>query len=76
MLTVHKCSDIGIFRHLSNLAICSLYFQKEITSKDHLRFQSIPNFNEIPEMQKKIQEIYFDFEIIAFGLVALETRFY
>ena len=76
MLTVHKCSDIGIFRHLRNLAICSLYFKKEITSKDHLLFQSIRNFNEIPEMQKKIKKIYFDFEIIAFELVTLETCFY
>ena len=56
MLTVHKCSDIGIFRHLRNLAICSLYFKKEITSKDHLLFQSIRNFNEIPEMQKKLRK--------------------
>ena len=30
---------------------------------------------QIPIMQKKIPEIFFDFEIIAFELVALETRF-
>ena len=28
------------------------------------------------EMQKKIQEIFFDLEIISFELVALNTRFY
>ena len=27
-------------------------------------------------MQQKIQKIFFDFEIIAFELVALNTRFY
>ena len=27
-------------------------------------------------MQKKIQKIFFDFEIIAFELVPLDTRFY
>ena len=27
-------------------------------------------------MQKEIEKIFFDFEIIAFELVALETRFY
>ena len=30
----------------------------------------------ISEMQKKIEKIYFDFEMIAFELVALNTRFY
>ena len=28
------------------------------------------------EMEKRIQEIFFDFEIIAFELVPLDTRFY
>ena len=31
---------------------------------------------QIPEMEKKIEEIFFDFERIAFELVALNTRFY
>ena len=30
----------------------------------------------IPAMQKKIEQIFFDFEIIAFELVALNNRFY
>ena len=30
----------------------------------------------ISEMQKKIQKILFDFQIISFELVALDTRFY
>ena len=31
---------------------------------------------QIFEMQKKIEKIYFDFEIIPFELVGLNTRFY
>ena len=31
---------------------------------------------QIPEMQKKIQNIFFDIEIIAFELFSLNTRFY
>ena len=38
MLTAHKCSDTGFFRHLSNPAFSSLYIQKPITSKAHLFF--------------------------------------
>ena len=76
MLAVHKCSDTGIFRHLSNPAFCSLKFQKQITSEDHLHFQSIPNFLQISEVQEKILKIFFDFEIIAFELVPLDIRFY
>ena len=31
---------------------------------------------QISELQEKIQKIFFDLEIIAFELVALNTRFY
>ena len=31
---------------------------------------------EIPEMQKKVEKIFLDFQTIAFELVALNTRFY
>ena len=33
MLTVHKCSDTGLFRHLSNPAFFNLKLQKQITSE-------------------------------------------
>ena len=39
-------------------------------------FQIIWNLVEISEIQKKIQKIFFPFEIIAFELVSLNTRFY
>ena len=44
LLTVHKCCDTGLFRHLSNPASCSPYFQKQVTSDSDLFFQSISNF--------------------------------
>ena len=39
-------------------------------------FQSIPNCMQITEMQKKIEKIFFDSDIIASEFVALNTRFY
>ena len=76
MLTVHNGLDTGIFRHLNNPTFCNVEFQNEISSDTHLFFQSISNVLYIPEMQQKIQKIFLDFEIIAFQLVALDTRFY
>ena len=76
MLTANQCSNTGFFRHLSNPACSIPYFQIEITTLTHLFFQSIPKFMHIPIMQKKIWKIFFDFEIIAFQLVALDTHFY
>ena len=66
----------GLFEHLSNSAFCSLYFQKQITSKAYLLLPSIPNSMYISNIQQKNQKIVFDFKIIAFQLVALKTRFY
>ena len=76
MLTVHKCSDTGLFRHLSNFAFCSLELQKQITSESHLAFQSIPNFNVDSGNAEKIEILFFGLEIIAFELLALNTRFH
>ena len=67
MLTVHKCSDTELFRHLSNPAFCNLKFQKQITCEDHLLSKSI---------RKKIRKYFFDFKIIAFELVPLDACFY
>ena len=75
MLTVHKFSDTGLYKHLSNPAFCSLELQKQMTSGAYVFFQSLPNFILILTMQKKILKIFFDFEMIAFELVALNTRF-
>ena len=38
--------------------------------------QHVKPSETIPEMHKKIHKMFFDFEIIAFELVALNTRFY
>ena len=76
MLADDKSSDTGLFRHLSSPTFHSLYIRKKITSENHLLFKSIPNLMHISEMQKKIEKIFFDFEIIAFELVPLDTCFY
>ena len=76
MLTVHKCSDTELLWHLGNSAFSSQYLQQEITSEAQLFFENIPNFMYIREMQKEINKIFFDFEIIECELVALNTRFY
>ena len=36
VLTVHKCSDNGLFSHLSNSVFCSLYFEKKIIYEAHI----------------------------------------
>ena len=76
MLTAHNCSDTGFFRHLSNPAFWSQQFRKQITSEDHLLLQTIQNFMQILEMQEKTRKKFCDFCIIAFELVALNTRFF
>ena len=39
MLTVYKCSDTGLLRHLSNTAFSRPYLQKQITSEAHIFFR-------------------------------------
>ena len=54
--------------------------QSVILEKNHLWgssfLQSIQKFMNISEMKKKIQKIFFNFYIIAFEFVAINTRFY
>ena len=76
MLTVHKCSDLWLFLYISNPTPFSLLFKKQITSEAHVLLPSVPNFMTILEMHKKVPKIFFDSEIIAFELVALNSRFY
>ena len=72
MLTLHKCSDTGRFRHLSNPAFCSLQFQKQITSEAHIFFKVSQILCKFRKCRKKLRK-YFS---IAFDLVAVDTRFY
>ena len=76
MLTVHKFSVTGLFEHVSNTTICSLYFQKEITSEAHLFLKKYSKFDVDFRKAEKLEQIFFDFEIIVFELVGLEIRFY
>ena len=75
VFTIHKCSDTGLFGHLSNPAFCSLYFQKQIISEAHIFSKYSKLYVDCGNAEKNL-EITFDLEIIAFKLVALNTRFY
>ena len=44
MLTIHKFSDTGIFRHLSIPAFSRVEVQQKIGYEGHIFFQIIPNF--------------------------------
>ena len=76
MLTVHKCSENGIFSHLSDHAFCSLYFLKYISYEAHLFFEKVQNFLQSLEVWKKVEQILLALQIIAFELIALNTHFY
>ena len=76
MLTTHKRSDTALFSHLSNATFWSLYFHKQITSEAHLFSQSIQKFYLGFRNEEKNSEEIFRFQIIAFELVGLNTRFY
>ena len=44
VLTLRKCSDMGVFGYLSSSSFCGLHFQEQITFEVVLFFQSILNF--------------------------------
>ena len=58
VLTVHKCSNTWVFRHLSNPAFCSLYFQKKITSEAHLFWRYSKLYVEIGNVVKSSENIF------------------
>ena len=64
---------LGIYVTRS-LAVYNLW--KKILSEAHILSQSIPNSMQILKMEQKVEKIFFGFEIIAFELVALDTRSY
>ena len=47
-----------------------------MTSEAQLFFESIQNFMETQEMQKKVAKRFLDFQIITFELLASNTRSY
>ena len=65
MLTVHKCCDSGLFRHLINHAVSSIVFHKYVSYESYLLFQNVQDLISSSEMQKKIQKILLVFNIIA-----------
>ena len=76
MFTVHMCADIGLFGHLSNPVFCSLQFEKKKNLWVSSIFSKCYIFYVDSENPEKIEKIYVDFEIVAFELVPLNSRFY
>ena len=77
ILNVKRCSEVGLFKHLSNHIFRTPYYRKYISRKGHLFFfQNIENLTWIPEMQQKIQNKIFVCYIIAFEFVAANPHYY
>ena len=75
MLTVHKCSDTRVFRHY----VTPLFPVCSFRNKTPVRLIFFSNFSKfyIDFTNAEIfLRIFYDLEIIAFELVALNTRFY
>ena len=75
MLAFHKCSDTGIFTHLSSHALCSLQFRKYITYEAHIFFSNCSKFDADFRNGEKIEKIFLFSKIISFELVTLNTHF-
>ena len=75
-LTVHKCSDIGLFRQLSRPPSCSLQYPKQIISRPIFILKVFQILCRFRKCRKKIERICFDLEVITFELVVLNSRFY
>ena len=75
MLTFHRCCDTGLFEHVNNSTICSLHFQKEITSDVYRFLKKYSKFYVDFGKAKKNEKIFI-FEIIVFELVPLKIPFY
>ena len=68
MLTAKPCSETLLFVEFSNKDFHTLYFQKYIGYDDELFFQNVENLIYNPEMEQKIQKMFFVSQIIAFEL--------
>ena len=70
MLSVHKCSDRGIFGYISISAFCSLYFHKEGTSEAHVFFFKVFQILcRFPKWSKKFRKYFFWNNSIRIGCV-------
>ena len=59
MLTVHKCSNTRLFRHLSNPAFCTLWFKKQITYAAHFFFKVFQILCRFRKLPKKLRKCFF-----------------
>ena len=69
MLTVHICSETGLFSHLSNHASWGLEFRKYISFQAHLFFKTFKIWCRFQKFRKKIRKCFFCDHCIWIGCV-------
>ena len=58
MFTVHKCSDTGLYRHLSNPLLAVYSFRKKITSGTHYFFKVFEISCRFRKLRKKSRKFF------------------
>ena len=61
MLTVKACSETALFSEWSKQVLHILWFLKYISYDDHHLFPNVENLMYIPEMEQKIEKMFFYF---------------
>ena len=77
MLTLHKWSHTGLFRHIGNHAFSFQYLRKKSAMcLIFFFFSKLLQFDALSEMEKKIEKMFWILEKIAFQLISLNNQFY
>ena len=75
MFTVEVCSEVRQSKHLSNHIFDSLSFRKYIGYECHPFFQNVQNLMRISKIERKIEQIFLVFQIIAFDIIPAESTY-
>ena len=75
ILTVLRCTETRLFRHLGNHVFRSLKLGKYLNHEPHPFFQNVQHLLETSEMQKEIAETFSISGILAFKVVAPNIHF-
>ena len=74
MSTDEACFETPLLIEWCDEVFHSLEIRKHISYEQHLFFQNVENLRQIPEMEPKIEEKFFVFQIIAFELGVANSR--
>ena len=75
-LNLHKCSDLGLFRHLINDALCSLYFGNKSVRRVIFFSKMFKIGCRFQKWKEKMKKISWILKKITFELISLNTHFY